>query len=103
VVEVLVGTWRLHAERVRWDDLGGRRQVLLPLLLVGSQSHGAIRVPLYIALIEHLVDLLLHATELVNLLLHLLELPHLLCDFGLLSLLLELLLLDLGSGLAALC
>jgi hypothetical protein len=38
----------------------------------------------------------------MNLLLHLLEAPHLLGDVSLLLLLLELLLLDLGSGLATL-
>jgi hypothetical protein len=75
---------------------------LLPLLLVGGQRQGAIGLLLEVALLEHLVDLLLHAAELVHLLLHLLEELHLLGKIALLTLLLDLLLLELGSRLAAL-
>jgi hypothetical protein len=72
------------------------------LLLTLGKTKGAIRVLVDVTLVEHLVHLLLHATELVHLLLHLVEAPHLLGDFSLLLLLLELLLLDLGPRLATL-
>jgi hypothetical protein len=62
-----------------------------------------------VSLLEHQVDLLLHAAELLDLLLgssrlllHLLEEAHLLSDLGLLLRLLELLSLNLHPGLAAL-
>jgi hypothetical protein len=86
--------------------LDRRLNDLLPLLLTLSQTEGAIRVLVDVALLEHLVDLLLHATHVLeillgggHLLLHLLEAPHLLSDVGLLLLLLEFLLLDLCPGL----
>jgi hypothetical protein len=75
---------------------------MLPLLLTLGKTKGAIGVLVDVALVEHLVHLLLHTAELVHLLLHLVEAPHLLGDLGLLLLLLELLLLDLGPGLATL-
>ena len=75
---------------------------MLPLLLTLGKTEGAIWVLVDVALVEHLVHLLLHAAELVHLLLNLVVAPHLLGDLGLLLLLLELLLLDLGAGLAAL-
>ena len=80
----------------------GRLRDLLPLLLALGQTEGAVGVLEDVALLEHLVDLLLHAAELVNLLLHLLEEPQLLSDISLLLLLLELLILDLGPGLSPL-
>ena len=102
VVEVPHDGRGLHDGGVCRDDLGGRLRDLLPLLLALGQTKGAIGVLVDVALIEHLVDLLLHTAKLMNLMLHLLELPQLLGDVGLLLLLLELLLLDLGSGLATL-
>ena len=75
---------------------------MLPLLLTLGKTEGAIGFLVDVALVEHLVHLLLHAAKIVHLLLHLVEAPQLLGDLGLLLLLLELLLLDLGSGLAAL-
>ena len=97
--EVPVDGRGLQDEGVRRDDLLGRLRDLLPLLLALGQTEGAVGVLEDVALLEHLVDLLLHAAELVNLLLHLLEEPQLLGDVGLLLLLLELLILDLGPGL----
>jgi hypothetical protein len=93
---------------VHRDDLGRRVQDLLPLLLAASESQGAVRVTEYVALIEHLVDLLLHPTELVEallgssrILLHLLEEAHFRGDLRLFLGILELLRLDLHPGLAA--
>lgn len=102
VVEVPDDGRGLQDEGATRDALGGGLRDLLPLLFVLGQTKGAVGVLVDVALLEHAVDLLLHAAELVNLLLHLLEAPQLLGDLGLLLLLLELLLLDLDSGLAAL-
>jgi hypothetical protein len=102
VVEVPHDGWGLYDGGACRDDLGGSLCDLLPLLLALGQTKGAIRVLVDVALIEHQVNLLLHTAELMNLLLHLLELPQLLGDVSLLLLLLELLLFDLGSGLATL-
>lgn len=89
--------------------LGNRLSQEPPLLLSLGETEGAIWLLVDVALLEHLVDLLLHAAHLMEVvlsrghfLLHLLEAPHFLGDFGLLSLLLELLFLDLGSGLPSL-
>ena len=66
------------------------------LCLIAGQTKGAVGVLVDVALLEHQVDLLLHITVLVDLLLHLLKTLQLLGDVGLLLLLLELLLMDLG-------
>ena len=99
-----------HVEHIGRSGLLGRRlRVDDPLLLAIGKAEGAVGVIHDVALLEHQVHLLLHATELLDvllsccsLLLHLLEAPHLLGDLTLLLLLLELLVLDLDPGLAAL-
>jgi hypothetical protein len=108
-----VPTFRLinqHVELIRRFWLLGRGLSLQhPLLLAISKAEGTVLVLEYVALLKHPVDLQLHAAELVeillscsSLLLHLVEMAHLLGNLSMLLSLLELLLLDLGSGLAAL-
>jgi hypothetical protein len=96
------GTHQIVLILLRRRLLDRRLSDLLPLLLTLGQTERAIRVLVDVSLLEHLVDLLLHATHALeillggrHLLLHLLEAPHLLGDGGLLLLLLEFLLLDL--------
>jgi hypothetical protein len=99
-----------HVELIRRFGLLGRRlRKEHPLLLTISKSEGTIWVLEDVALLKHLVNLLLHATELIevllscrSLLLHGVEEVHLLGDFGLLMLLLELFILDLDPGFATL-
>jgi hypothetical protein len=99
-----------QVELIRRSGLLGRRlRDEQPLLLAVGKGEGAVRILEDVALLEHLVDLLLHAAELVqvllscsSLLLHLVKAAHLLGDLSLLLLLLELLILDLDTGLAAL-
>jgi hypothetical protein len=89
--------------------LGRRLRDECPLLLAIGKAEGAIRILEDVALLEHLVDLLLHAAELVqvllgcgSLLLHMVEEAHLLGNLGLFLRLLKLLCLDLSTGFAAL-